>query len=457
MIKTKVLILGGGLSGISASFHLGHDNCLIVEKNDYLLGHIASKSNNGFTWDEGPHVSFTQNKYVQELFEQSVDYNFFEFSAVVGNYFEGNWIDHPAQVNMYQFNKKTRKECLDSYLNEIKKENVFLPTNYAEWLQQSFGQVFSQKLAEVYTTKYWTRKAQDLSVDWVGSRIYRPSESDVVRGAKGPLNERKHYIKKFRYPKNGGFEQFGKSMTKGARVNYNRVITMIDLKKKIVSTQCGEVYHYDTLINTLPLPIFLKSCVQTKEQLKNEEQALECTKLYTFNIEVPHLKKRPEHWFYVYDQELMSTRINFTESLSKNNAPRGMSGIQVEIYSNNKEKIMINEEEYGQKILKEMVLMDLIDKEHIDKCVISSVEVPWANVIFTRKTKKALENIWSKLSYLGLKREFDDTYPMSNWEEKNKGNALGSLIMAGRFGQWKYFWSDDCVLRGKYISENINL
>ena len=46
---------------------------------------------------------------------------------------------------------------------------------------------------------------------------------------------------------------------------------------------------------------------------------------------------------------------------------------------------------------------------------------------------------------------------MSNWEEKNKGNALGSLIMAGRFGQWKYFWSDDCVLRGKYISENINL
>ena len=82
---------------------------------------------------------------------------------------------------MYQFNKKTRKECLDSYLNEIKKENVFLPTNYAEWLQQSFGQVFSQKLAEVYTTKYWTRKAQDLSVDWVGSRIYRPSESDVVR------------------------------------------------------------------------------------------------------------------------------------------------------------------------------------------------------------------------------------------------------------------------------------
>ena len=32
---------------------------------------------------------------------------------------------------------------------------------------------------------------------------------------------------------------------------------------------------------------------------------------------------------------------------------------------------MINEEEYGQKILKEMVLMDLIDKEHIDKCVIS--------------------------------------------------------------------------------------
>jgi len=30
---------------------------------------------------------------------------------------------------------------------------------------------------------------------------------------------------------------------------------------------------------------------------------------------------------------------------------------------------------------------------------------------------------------------------------------LGDVILAGRFGQWKYYWSDDCVLRGKQIGE----
>jgi len=29
---------------------------------------------------------------------------------------------------------------------------------------------------------------------------------------------------------------------------------------------------------------------------------------------------------------------------------------------------------------------------------------------------------------------------------------MGQLILAGRFAQWKYYWSDDCVLRGKFIA-----
>ena len=69
----ETLILGGGLTGISASYHLKHKNCLILEKNDYLFGHIASITSNGFTWDEGPHVSFTKHEYVKSLFEKISD------------------------------------------------------------------------------------------------------------------------------------------------------------------------------------------------------------------------------------------------------------------------------------------------------------------------------------------------------------------------------------------------
>lgn len=454
MINAKVLILGGGLTGVSTSYHIGHENCIILEKNSYLLGHIASKSKNGFTWDEGPHVSFTKNKYVQELFAKSVENNFFEFNAVVGNFYKGNWVDHPAQVNLYQFDEQTKRECLQSYLDEINKKDVFKPENYSEWLQQSFGKVFSEKFAKIYTYKYWTRKAEDLGVEWVGKRVYRPSTKDVIKGAKEALNESKHYIKKFRYPKNGGFEQFGLSMCKFANVEYNTEVSQIDLESKTVYTKCGRKYHYETLINTLPLPIFLNFCIQTQKLLKDEIYKLDCSSLVVFNIEVPYLKKRPEHWFYVYDEDFLSTRINFTESMSKNNAPKGMSGIQVEFYYNKKLTKKKNFNQYAKKILSEMTSMGLIEKKYKDECKVSINEVSWANVIFTRQTKDILEGIWSKLTFWGLKREMDDTSPMSIWENKNSKN-LGPLIMAGRYGQWKYFWSDDCVLRGKYIAENI--
>ena len=37
MKTVENLILGAGISGISASFHIGHEKCLILEKNDYAL------------------------------------------------------------------------------------------------------------------------------------------------------------------------------------------------------------------------------------------------------------------------------------------------------------------------------------------------------------------------------------------------------------------------------------
>ena len=41
---------------------------------------------------------------------------------------------------------------------------------------------------------------------------------------------------------------------------------------------------------------------------------------------------------------------------------------------------------------------------------------------------------------------------MTEWNDR-KEIALGKLILAGRFAQWKYYWTDDCVLRGKYIAD----
>jgi hypothetical protein len=76
---------------------------------------------------------------------------------------------------------------------------------------------------------------------------------------------------------------------------------------------------------------------------------------------------------------------------------------------------------------------------------------PWANVIFTTETRAALDIIWAWLETRGLHREADDLHPLTDWNAAARPAPSASLLMAGRFGQWKYFWTDDCVLRGQAI------
>ena len=68
--------------------------------------------------------------------------------------------------------------------------------------------------------------------------------------------------------------------------------------------------------------------------------------------------------------------------------------------------------------------------------------------------KKNLNKILNWLKQFGLEREEDDLEPMTDWSCE-KDNGAGALILAGRHAQWNYYWSDDCVLRGRQVAEYI--
>jgi len=72
----NLYILGAELSGLSAAFHWpGNSN--VYEEKETIGGAAASVSRNGFIYDYGSHVSFTTNKYVQNLFETAIGGRFY--------------------------------------------------------------------------------------------------------------------------------------------------------------------------------------------------------------------------------------------------------------------------------------------------------------------------------------------------------------------------------------------
>jgi len=450
------LILGAGLSGLSASYHIGHEQCLILERSGQPFGHIASEQRDGFTWDQGPHVSFTKHEYVRQLFQESVDGALEEIEVCVGNYYKGYWIDQPAITALYQVPEPLRSACLESFLQSRNKIEASVPDNYCEWLNQAFGSVFSETFASVYTQKYWTRAPAELNTDWVGGRVHAPRINEVRQGAVGPLDRSLHYITNVRYPKVGGYQSFASLLKAGSNIQYGADVVEIDLSQQELTLADGRRFVYEQLINTLPLPTFIRACRQVPRNVLEAAEQLHCTQLVLVNVAVPHQALRSEHWLYVYDKEKLSTRINFVEKLSKSNAPRNWSGIQTEVYFSRYQPMNISPEDIGKQVESELINMGLIDPSRFSKGQSTHCHVkyiPWANVAFDHGTSLALQEIWEWLEGFGLIREDGDTHPLTDWTtQKFAPLDQSQILMAGRFGQWKYYWSDDCVLRGKRIS-----
>lgn len=456
METVDTLIIGAGLAGLSSSYHIGHDKCLILEAKSHPFGHIHSEQLDGFTWDEGPHVSFTKQDYVKEFFADSVDRQFEEYEVVTGNYYQGHWIDHPAQSNLYQVPEPLRSQCLESFIASREDEAVD-PINYEEWLHQAFGPVFADTFPRTYTKKYWTVDPSELTTDWVGGRVFKPSVEDVVKGSKGPLDRQTHYIKKIRYPSKGGYQSFAQKLIKGAKIQFNTAVTSIDLAQKLVTTADGQTYSYKRLINTMPLPLFLECCQCVPEEVKEAANQLLCSSIQLVNVTAPHETLRRENWMYVYDEDKYSVRINCTEKLSPANAPAGHTGVQVEVYHSRINPFSASKEEVEAAVVEELIEMGLVSPEKAggrSKFQVFSRMVPWANVIFHHETKPALDAIFTWLETQGLERESDDLDPLTDWAKAAPFNA-GSLALAGRFGQWKYFWSDDCVMRGRQVGASL--
>src|SRR4030095_14194288 len=214
-----VTVRGGGISGLAVGYYLGRDRSVVYEADAHYGGHVYSEAQDGFVWDDGPHVSYTKNEYIQQLFSELVGGHFEEVQAEVVNYYHGHWIDHPAQSNLYQITEPLRTQCLTSFL-ESRVQNPAeqgLPADYEEWIRRAFGRVFADNFPALSPRKYWTREPADLGIDWIGKRVFYPKLEDVTAGAKGPLGRSTYWVNLWRYPSKGGFFTYKPQLAEGGR------------------------------------------------------------------------------------------------------------------------------------------------------------------------------------------------------------------------------------------------
>jgi len=455
----KVLVLGGGVSGLATDFFLPYRDDISVigfEQHSYLGGHARSWFENNFFWDEGPHVFFGKEEEVEPFFDFSHDT---QNPATVLNYADGSWVNQPIYANLIDL-PKNQVEILKESLTKspAQNENILVKSsNFKEWLLNNYGNAFANQFPLRYNEKYWKTDLSTMSVDWIESRMFKPSIGQILAGLENRQNL--HYIRNFRYPKQNGYLNYFEHFIGKSRIKTSVRVLGINLKEKIVQTTNGN-YEYDTLINTLPLTTFIELCFYVPDNVRQATMSLKATSMLVVNIRFKGIVKPFFHWVYVHDLDLLSTRItnysNLNTSLTNNmddsEKNERYTSLQVEVYESEKNPFSYSHKHIAEKVVKELHKIGVIPKT--TEIEVSTYYTKTANVIFDLKRNASLAVIYEFLEKFGLPRQANEFN--ANFVEMNQSNSpTNDLFLVGRFAQWNYYWTHDCAKKAREVAHQI--
>jgi len=421
----NVTILGAGISGLGAAYSLRNEevDAVLYEKKSRPGGHTVSHTNCGFTYDDGPHISFTKDKRIQELLANSVDNEFYTANVYCNNYWKGHWIKHPAQCNLYGLPTELKVDILADFFHAQTHDHGEIK-NYSDWLYASYGKTFSETFPMEYCKKYHTTAASNMSTEWVGPRLYRPDSKEVLAGAFNAETDDVHYVPEFRYPKKGGFESYLSAFLKDACVLTDHEVINIDPDTRQLRFSNNTTAHYDAIVSSLPLPEIIPIISNAPAHVFSAAEKLACTQCVIVNVGINRAEISDFHWSYFYDDDFTFTRLSYPHKQSPNNAPSGAGIIQAEVYFSKKYKPMEKSpDDYITHVINDLMRCNLIKED--DEILFADAKfIPYANIIFDLDRASALETVKKFLGEIGIH-------------------------CCGRYGEWGYHWTDESFISGE--------
>lgn len=420
----KVVIIGGGLAGLSAGYHLLEHDPLVFEKERAIGGLCRSFKQDGFTFDCTGHLIHLKNPYTKDLVARILPGAFNSIERLAAIYSKSTTTPYPFQANTYGLPPEVVSECVVGFVETLHANGA--AQNFHEWTLKTFGAGIAKHFMVPYNEKFWKQDLRTITADWVSWSIPKPSLEEVVNGALGLTNKGMGYNPRFVYPKHGGIDRLPQALAKPIKdVCVNETVARIDAKKKYVRLTSGREESYECLITTLPLPLTYRLLTDTSDSLKYDADRLHAISVLNLNIGVDRPGVSGQHWIYYPEDQFIFSRVGFPANFSKSVAPEGTSSMYVEITHQPDEKLNI-EETFDRAIagLQKCGILHSGDKvltRHV-------IDIKYAYVVFDEHRQANLQKL---IDYL----ESRDIYT------------------AGRYGRWDYYSMEDSILSGKAAAE----
>ena len=430
MSKPNIVVLGTGMAGWGAAHRLHAEGIapVMYDKNSHYGGHTASfRFDTGFLFDLGPHISFTKDPRIQALLADNVDQQFETIQINLNNYWRGYWPQHPVQLHLRGMPEELIIKVISDFVEERNAPERPIK-NYADWLLASFGRTFAESFPMQYTRKYHLTPAENLSTDWLGPRIYRPSLEEVLRGAISAAAPQVHYITHFRYPKNGGFKAYLEKFVPLGNLKLDHELISVDPRARQLTFSNGFTTSYDSLVSSVPLPDLISMIQGAPSDVVEAAKLLACSTVVLVNVGINRADISNAHMTYFYDEDYTFTRLSFPHMLSPTNTPPGAGSIQAEVYFSEKYKpLTCSPDDLIEPVIRDLKRCGLIREE--DKIMFKkAMKLRYANVIFDLDRAAALKKVHAYLDELGI-------------------------AYCGRYGDWGYMWTDESFISGEKAAD----
>lgn len=419
------LVVGGGLAGLACARELG-EGCVLLEAEDRLGGLCRTDLVQGFSFDWTGHWLHARDPEMRALIsERWLRGNLLEVRRRSLIFSEGVWTTFPYQFHLYGLPPPVVAECLlgfvEATMGEGGAELRNRPLcNAAEFILRHLGRGLARHFMFPYNEKLYTVPCEDLSPEWGGRFIPRPSLEEIVRGAVGPAPADAGYNATFWYPRQGGIEALVQGLRADLRceVRLESPVTQLDLEKRRVLLASGEEIGYSRLVLTIPLPAAARMIAGAPSRLREAAALLRAVSVTVVEIGARDRGGERFHWAYFPERKFAFYRVGSPSEVNASLAPPGFRSFAVE-FSHRGE---VRARDLIEQSIDALENLNLLRRG--DVVVRRARTIPVAYVLFDHAHAQARAAVVEHFASRGVQ-------------------------VAGRYGRWEYSSMEDALLSGR--------
>lgn len=414
MKQVKYLIIGAGISGLTAANYLKKDY-LLIEKENEPGGYCRTIHRGDYVWDYAGHFFHFKTDEFRRLFHENIpEQDIISQTKRTKILYKGQLVDYPFQTNIHQLEKQEFIDCLYDLFQRKEKTEY---SDFLDMLYGKFGKSIVEKFLKPYNEKLYACDLHQLDKDAMGRFFPYADIPQIIANMKREQDS--SYNSTFLYPRNGAgsFLDVLYRRLDSTKVRLGCTLTRVDAERKLAYTDGGEEISFEYLINTAPLNHFL-AMLGTDAALELNGR-LSYNKVLVFNLGFSKKSAFKEHWIYVPDKDVNYYRIGFYDNILSTDK----LSMYVEI-GYPKDAAVDTEQQFALTL------------ENLKRC----------GIVTEDNSLIASSTILMDPAYVHIRRDTEAAIA-----EMKQSLATSGIHTIGRYGGWTYCSMEDCMLEAKEL------